>query len=398
MASRRRDPLSPGHGQSPAITKILIDVPCSAGHLVTGGAAPCDRPMVAEVVARWAGRVSAPRRPAAASGMTEQRTDGRSVERKEGSLPAPTPLVLHVIPTRTARGGQREARALADRLDAPNVRHHRVLNLFDGPAEVAADFTLDHPAATPGVGFDPRLVVRLRSVLAELDPTVVVAHGSEALKYLVPAMIGRRRPLAYYAIGTYSGSERRVQVDLWRFLIRRPDVVAAEGTEVAEECVDPFRRASGPGHGRSQRPRRRRVPARSPTRPSRPPLVTFVGALTAGKRPDRFVEVVAALRSREVRYSAPRSSATAPCATGCVARRQPPESSWSGRVSTSPTGCGTPTSSSSRAAPPAKGCRASSSRRGCRGSRWSPPRCPESRRSCETARPATSYRSRQLTT
>ena len=54
------------------------------------------------------------------------------------------------------------------------------------------------PSVTPGgdapaVGFDPPVVLRLRSALGRFDPDVVVAHGSEPLKYLVPAMLGRRQ-------------------------------------------------------------------------------------------------------------------------------------------------------------------------------------------------------------
>ena len=46
-----------------------------------------------------------------------------------GDAGALDPLVLHVIPTTAPRGAQREARALADRLDAPGTRRHRVLSL-----------------------------------------------------------------------------------------------------------------------------------------------------------------------------------------------------------------------------------------------------------------------------
>ena len=211
------------------------------------------------------------------------------------------PLVLHVIPTPLARGAQREARALADELDRPGVRLHRVLSLFTGPAEVRTDFTLAHEGGDfPAVGFDWRLVVRLRSALERFDPSVVVAHGSEPLKYLVPAMLGRRRALAYYAIGTYSGSGRRSQVELWKRLMARADVVAAEGEEVRDECIarfglPPARVALAP-NGRD--PEVFRPPDR--TAGAAPPLVTFVGALTTGKRPDRFIEVIAALRARGI--------------------------------------------------------------------------------------------------
>ena len=126
------------------------------------------------------------------------------------------PLILHVIPTPLARGAQREARALADELDSPGLRAHRVLCLFDGPAEVEPDLTLGIPDGDqPGVGYNWRAVPRLRSALAQLDPVCVVAHGGEPLKYLVPAMVGKKRPLAYYAIGTYGASVgRSIQVAL----------------------------------------------------------------------------------------------------------------------------------------------------------------------------------------
>jgi len=215
--------------------------------------------------------------------------------------PTTEPLVLHVIPTPLARGAQREARALADTLDEPGYRAHRVLSLFDGPVEVRPDLSLGFRGGrTPAVGFDPRLVRRLRSTLRRLDPALVVAHGSDPLKYLVPAMLGSNRPLAYYAIGTYAGPhDHRLQVWMWRRLVARADAVAAEGYEVKAECEsllgvspdlvtmtpngrdpDVFTPLPGPGHT--------------------PPMVTFVGALNDGKRPDRFVDVVAQLRRQGV--------------------------------------------------------------------------------------------------
>ena len=226
--------------------------------------------------------------------MTERTT----VPITEARTPAPLPLVLHVIPTTLARGAQLEARALADELDTPGLRLHRVLSLFEGPPEVAADFSLGHrDRGTPGVGFALRLVSRLRSTLERLDPAVVVAHGSEPLKYAVPAMIGHHRPLLYYAIGTYSGADRRIQLQLWRRLTAKADAVAAEGEEVLDECLTrfgvPSTRVTLAPNGRD--PAVFHPP--SGRRTTDPPLVLFVGALTTGKRPDRFIEVVARLRA-----------------------------------------------------------------------------------------------------
>jgi glycosyltransferase involved in cell wall biosynthesis len=219
--------------------------------------------------------------------------------------PTTEPLVLHVIPTPLARGAQREARALADTLDAPGRRAHRVLSLFGGPVEVRPDLSLDFPGGdAPAVGFNPRLVGRLRSALQRLDPALVVAHGSDPLKYLVPAMVGQRRPLAYYAIGTYAGShDRRMQLWLWRRLVGRVDAVAAEGNEVKEEATTLL---GVPAHLVTMTPNGRDPelfrPGQGPER--NPPVVTFVGAFTDGKRPDRFIEVVAELRRRGMTFHA----------------------------------------------------------------------------------------------
>jgi glycosyltransferase involved in cell wall biosynthesis len=212
------------------------------------------------------------------------------------------PLVLHVIPTARARGAQREARALADELDTPGVRAHRLLTLFDGPAEVDTDLALGIDGGdAPAEGYDPRVVLALRSLVGRLDPVLVVAHGGDPLKYLVPAMLGTRRPLVYYAIGTFAGPrDRRLRVSMWRLLLRRVRAVAAEGDEVLRECTDllgvPAERITMTPNGRDPREFRPREPQDAPAAP----LVTFVGALTEGKRPDRFVEVIAALRRQGI--------------------------------------------------------------------------------------------------
>ena len=62
------------------------------------------------------------------------------------------------------------------------------------------------------------------------------------MKYLVTAMIGRRHPLVFYAIGTYAGrTDRHAQLLLWRILARRADRVIACGEEVRDECTNLLR-------------------------------------------------------------------------------------------------------------------------------------------------------------
>ncbi len=208
------------------------------------------------------------------------------------------PLILHVIPTPAGRGAQREARALADQLDEPGIRAHRVLALFEGPHEVTPDLSLGFDGGeAPAVGFQPRLVPKLRSALRRLDPAVVVAHGGDPLKYLVPAMAGRHRPLVYYAIGTYAGPrDRRAGLTLWRTLLKRVDLVGAEGPEVRRECIDLFgvgsERVFLAPNGRDPDVFRPRQDGGS----DGAPVLTFIGALTDGKRPGQFVEVVTELR------------------------------------------------------------------------------------------------------
>jgi glycosyltransferase involved in cell wall biosynthesis len=234
----------------------------------------------------------------------------RGESKVDGSRDA-EPLVLHVIPTRAARGGQREARALADRLDAPGLRRHRILTLVDSVEggdegeKVVADYSIGGGDSVTTVGFDPRLVLRLRRSLDRLDPVLVVAHGGEPLKYLVPALFRRRRPLAYYAIGTLAPpAQHPGRRRMWQFLARRPNLVAAEGSEVFDECRTVLGVAAGRlvlmPNGRDPEEFRPDGGAMART----VPVIVFVGALTEQKRPDRFVDLAAALRARGLEFRA----------------------------------------------------------------------------------------------
>jgi glycosyltransferase involved in cell wall biosynthesis len=211
----------------------------------------------------------------------------------DGSLP-----VVHVIPSPRGRGAQLVARVLVDRLNELGPVPHRLLGLFDGPAEVEIDLALGHPAGSrPARGFDPRIALRLRKVLAHVQPSAIVAHGGDAMKYALPAVIGTGCPLVYCVIGTYAGPRSLLHEWAWRRIMAHAQLVVAVGEEVRDECTGRFRvapkRAVVIPNGRNPsqfHPRSEPVEAADAT-------LIFVGALTPQKQPDRFVEVVRRLRA-----------------------------------------------------------------------------------------------------
>jgi glycosyltransferase involved in cell wall biosynthesis len=210
-----------------------------------------------------------------------------------------SPLVVHVIPSPLGRGAQRAARTLVDRLDEPGEVRHRLLGLFDGPPEVELDLALGHPGGGhPAEGFQPRLALRLRSALARLAPAVVVAHGGDPMKYVLPAVIATGCPLVYCVIGTYAGPPTPLHVWGWRRIMARSDLVAAVGDEVLDECIRRFgvaaHRAVVIPNGRDQS---QFHPRPAPADAAGEATLIFVGAMTPQKQPDRFVEVVGRLRA-----------------------------------------------------------------------------------------------------
>ena len=101
------------------------------------------------------------------------------------------PLVLHVIPTPAGRGTSTRrgpwptrTRYRARRPTPPGAQPLR--RRRGGAGRLLAPLP---GRSGPAAGFDPRLVWRLRTALAAHDPAVVVAHGSDPLKFLVPAIV-----------------------------------------------------------------------------------------------------------------------------------------------------------------------------------------------------------------
>ncbi|HWL50623.1 MAG TPA: glycosyltransferase family 4 protein, partial [Acidimicrobiia bacterium] len=205
------------------------------------------------------------------------------------------PVVLHVLPYDLARGAQRYARTLVDALTAEG-ESHQILTLFRAdPVLLRPDVELDVPRGLlRRIGLDPRVLRRLRSEVKRIAPAVVVAHGGESAKYAAIAL-PRDLPLVYLKIGTaHQALQRKTNRSLHGYYTRRADVVAAVSSDVAEEANQLY-----------DVPKERLVvipnardPVDFPTHiggKNGPPRVIFVGHLDPGKRPDWFIDVIAAL-------------------------------------------------------------------------------------------------------
>ncbi|RYZ08842.1 MAG: glycosyltransferase family 1 protein [Myxococcales bacterium] len=208
------------------------------------------------------------------------------------------PLVLHVLPYDLPRGAQRYARDMRSRLDGLGAAH-RTLCLFESSrVALHADFELSiRKTGLARLGLEPRALVALASKLAELRPAVVVAHGSEPLKYL--AALPKRAKLVYYKIGVVHPKARApLRRAAHAALLRRADVVAG----VSQECLDEARDLFAVPERRLALIQNGRDPAvfRPAPKLSSLPALLFVGHVSASKRPGSFIATVRALREAGV--------------------------------------------------------------------------------------------------
>ncbi len=206
--------------------------------------------------------------------------------------------VLHVLPADAFRGAQTYARELRTRLDS-DATNHRTLVLFrSAGGSLQPDFELGVRAGgLRRAGLDPRAVVRLRRFVRNEAPTVVVAHGGEPLKYLVAAGVPRRR-IAYYKIGAFDAKLTGARRVLHQRLLRRVAVAAAVSEGAAEEARTlgvPSDRVVVIPNGRDVSLYAARGSG-APAAVAGGPQLVFVGHFDNAKRPERFIELVQALR------------------------------------------------------------------------------------------------------
>lgn len=204
------------------------------------------------------------------------------------------PLVLHVLPYDLPRGAQRYARAMRLLLDGRGATH-RTLCIFESePCALHADVQLGvRKTRLARLGLEPKALLALRAYLSTGQPDILVAHGSEPLKYL--AVLRQHRRLIYYKIGVAHaaahGAARRAAHAL---LLRLPHVVAGVSQECLDEAHDVFH---------VPRSRLALIPnGRDPevffpeAHPPSIAIVTFVGHLSTSKRPELFIEVIRRLK------------------------------------------------------------------------------------------------------
>lgn len=207
-------------------------------------------------------------------------------------------LVTHVVPRDIARGAQVYASMLRDRLDGPDVSHRIVMLFSGGPGVLRPDVSLDVRAGRlRSAGYDPRVPFRLRQLLAAAPPHVVVTHGSEALLYTVPAL-PRMSALVHYRIGIGTAAAHRwPRRSVHARALRRASSVAGVSIETLDEAAGAF----GVDRDRLRLIPNGRDPGRFRPAPDRTspaePVVTFVGHLTASKRPGWLIDAVHALRA-----------------------------------------------------------------------------------------------------
>lgn len=213
--------------------------------------------------------------------------------------------ILHLVSYDVSRGAERYARSLVDALNRRGPHRHHLMTLFRGDeASLDADFALDVPRSTlRRVGFDPRVIRRMRRAVRDLAPRAVVAHGGEPAKYAAFAL-GGSAPYAYLVIGsTHPKLGNPIRRAIRRIYLSRAAAIVAVSASLAAELA-----AESP----SVAVRTRVIPNGRDPDTYRPgsgergtsPRVLFIGHLEEQKRPLLFVEVIGELRRRDLAVTA----------------------------------------------------------------------------------------------
>lgn len=204
-----------------------------------------------------------------------------------------------------SRGAERYARALVDILNSRDLDGHLLITLFESDEQsLGADFALDvRRGLMRRVGLDPRVVVRMRRLVADLRPVSVVAHGGESAKYVALALNGKL-PYAYVVIG----SAHPLLANPLRRAMRRIYVGrAAALVAVSEGLVSEIKQEVGRSDRRIHLIPNGRDPDLYHPNPGsfvREPRVVFIGSLDDQKRPLLFIQTMRDVLDRGIVASA----------------------------------------------------------------------------------------------
>jgi glycosyltransferase involved in cell wall biosynthesis len=219
---------------------------------------------------------------------------------------------MHVVATGNRRGAEIFASDLIRTLVGLGVEQ-RVAVLRGSSVQVPFDAptTLLEGGRwrVPGLKVDPGAIRRLRELASAWPPDVVQAHGGEALKYAVLALLGTATPIIYRRIGLAPDWLRGARRTVYGSLMRRAVRVVAVAEEVRRETVDAFHVPSanvvtipngvdGRRMGRTRSPKETR---RNLGVPAGTPVVLSLGAISWEKDPRTHLRITArVLREREL--------------------------------------------------------------------------------------------------
>lgn len=224
--------------------------------------------------------------------------------------------ILQLAQKPQRRGAEIFARQLGDWLAGEgHAVRHAYLYRYEGDQPLAldpGDVALDHPQGSPlerlPIG-NPALVADLRRVIADFQPDVVQANGGRSVKYaalLTRLAPGRSWKLVYRNIDSpvfwVRGAMRTLFMRHW--VMPRLDGVVGVSRRTLDEVYD-FYRLRVPGafipNGIDLAPLADPAPRAEVRRrhdtPEDAVVVLLFGALTAQKRPERFLRLIHRLRA-----------------------------------------------------------------------------------------------------
>ena len=157
--------------------------------------------------------------------------------------------MLHLISSQQRRGAEVFAAQLASSIEVNGRFKNGLCSLFtenddELPVGNLPMFKLEgHSGVLDRLGLDPELLCRLCGVIREYRPDVLVAHGSDTLKYGSSASLFNRKVATVYRnIGTASiWANSAVRVKLNRMFLKRMNAVVSVSEYTRRDFINVYR-------------------------------------------------------------------------------------------------------------------------------------------------------------